>query len=425
MKKIFIFLLVFITGITNVYAADTYTSVLSSVLEDTPSPAVSSIGGEWAVISLARSGKAIDNEYYNEYYNRALEFVECGEVRRYTDYSRLILAISAIGKDTMGIEAKLSDFDKVVSQGINGAIYALIALDSKNYECGIRSDYLNYILSHQLSDGGWSLAGDISDVDVTAMALQALSNYRNLSEVETAINCALGFLNGSEITSSESAAQCIIALCSLNIDPKGYVNELMKYYSDGRFLHIRDGVADAMATEQGALSLTAYERYKNGENALYNMGDVKSGGDIVSCRFLDVDPKDAAAVSRLFEHSIINGKTDYLFAPDDNLTRAQAAAIIVRTMAYTEELKMPSGNYFTDVKNDDWFRIYVNTAAEYGLVNGVGDGKFRPEAVVSAEQLNLMLDRFCAYSGREAAVNADTASRIDAARAIDTILWKN
>ena len=97
--------------------------------------------------------------------------------KKFTEYSRVILALTAIGKDPADVGgydllAKLADMDKVTYQGLNGAIFALIALDSAGYEVPAAAEDANqtsrealvaYILDKQLSDGGWALSGDSAD----------------------------------------------------------------------------------------------------------------------------------------------------------------------------------------------------------------------------------------------------------------------
>ena len=106
-------------------------------------PEVGSIGGEWAVIGLARSGYSVPADYYDEYYTRVEKYVKnCSGVlheRKYTEYSRVVLALTAIGRDPSNVAGynllmPLGDFEKTIWQGLNGPIWALIALDSGNYE---------------------------------------------------------------------------------------------------------------------------------------------------------------------------------------------------------------------------------------------------------------------------------------------------
>ena len=118
------------------------TDTARTVLTTVQSPQVGSIGGEWAVLGLARSGYAAPESWYRTYYAAVEDYVKtCRGVlheKKYTEYSRLILAVSAIGKDPRNVAGydlttPLGDFDKTVWQGVNGPIWALIALDCRNY----------------------------------------------------------------------------------------------------------------------------------------------------------------------------------------------------------------------------------------------------------------------------------------------------
>lgn len=102
---------------------------------------------------------------------------------RYTEYSRLILALTAIGRDPQNVGGydlllPLADLEKTTAQGVNGAAFALLALDCGGYELpqnsaaavqATRDGYVDAILTRQNADGGWSLGGGASDPDLTAM----------------------------------------------------------------------------------------------------------------------------------------------------------------------------------------------------------------------------------------------------------------
>ena len=115
--------------------ADTAQYVCAAV----PEPRVGSIGGEWAVLGLARSGYAVPEGYYQSYYDAVEAYVKARNGilhdKKYTEYARVILALTAIGRDARDVAGydltlPLGDYDKTVWQGINGPIWALIALDS-------------------------------------------------------------------------------------------------------------------------------------------------------------------------------------------------------------------------------------------------------------------------------------------------------
>ena len=105
------------------------------LMEQIPQPTYGSVGGEWAVFGLARSGVAVPKEYFEVYgENVAAYTAEHGGVlhaKKYTEYSRVILAWTALGKDAADVGGfnllvPLADFDQTVFQGINGPIFALL-----------------------------------------------------------------------------------------------------------------------------------------------------------------------------------------------------------------------------------------------------------------------------------------------------------
>ena len=264
-------------------------------------PEVGSIGGEWAIIGLARSGYAVPANYYEDYYARVEKYVKnCSGVlheRKYTEYSRVILALTAIGRDPSKVAGynllmPLGDFEKTIWQGMNGPIWALIALDSGNYEIpknpsaktqATRQLYIDEILNNQMKDGGWSLTGTgDSDVDISAMALQALAKYQDQKAVKSATDKALDYLSDVQdskggyaswgTTNVESVAQVVVALCELGIDlgdsrfvKNGHTltdNLLSFRQSNGGFYHVLDGSDgnNQMSSEQGFYALVAIDR---------------------------------------------------------------------------------------------------------------------------------------------------------------------
>ena len=269
-------------------------------------------GSEWLVIALARSGRDVPDSYYDSVVKAVQDADGVLSDRKFTEYSRTILALTAIGKDPTNVGgydllSKLADMDDVTFQGLNGAIFALIALDSNKYDVPAVADggkqvtrdgLVAYILEQQLSDGGWALSGDSADPDMTAMALQALAAYRTGDKaVQSAVDKALKTLSDMQqadggysswgTLNSESCAQVIIALTALGIDPAKdsrfakngltVLDALLSFAADGGFRHTADGERNDMATEQALCALTAYARLLDGKTALYDMTDVLGG----------------------------------------------------------------------------------------------------------------------------------------------------
>ena len=428
-------------------------------------PEVGSIGGEWAIIGLARSGYSVPADYYDEYYTRVEKYVKnCSGVlheRKYTEYSRVILALTAIGRDPSKVAGynlltPLGDFEKTIWQGMNGPIWALIALDSGNYDIpknpaaktqATRQLYIDEIIKNQMKDGGWSLTGTgDSDVDITAMALQALAKYQDQKAVKTATDSALTWLSKNQdskggfaswgTTNVESVAQVIVALCELGIslDDSRFVknghtlteNLLSFRQSNGGFYHVLDGSDgnNQMSAEQGFYALVAIDRAENGKNSLYRMGDVtkattkpsttvKKGNADASVSvpavsapgttFSDVkNHANQTAIEALASRGIINGMGQGTFMPNKTMTRAEFAAIVTRALG----LAAKDTKAFTDVPSSKWYAGYIGTANSSGIVNGVGNGKFNPEGTITRQEAAAMVARAAKLCGLDTAMDA-------------------
>lgn len=425
-------------------------------------PQVGSVGGEWAVIGLARSGYDVPQKYWDDYYATVEDYVEehKGNLhdKKYTEYSRLIVALTAIGADPSDVAGynlftPLGDFDKTIWQGINGPIWALIALDSGNYDMprnqnaktqATRQMYVDEILGRQLDDGGWNLtdkggAGQ-SDPDITGMALQALAGYQSQPEVKAAIDRALDCLSAAQesnggyashnTSSSESVVQVIVGLCALGIDlndarfvKNGHtlLENLLSYRQDnGSFLHTSAGNGDSqMASEQGLYGLVAAQRAAVRKSTLYHMDDVTvhvtgvtketiglpgKHADVKpvpvsgSVSFADVaGHANQTAIEALASRGIINGKGDNRFDPNATMTRAEFAAIVVRAMGLTPK----ATNAFTDVSSNAWYAGYVGTAYSYGIITGAGNGRFNPDGTITRQEAAVMVARAAKLCGMD------------------------
>lgn len=117
--------------------------------------------------------------------------------------------------------------------------------------------------------------------------------------------------------------------------------------------------------------------------------------------FPDVDGylEYAEAVEYISELGIMVGDDQGNFNPYKTVTRAEMATIVCRMLDETENL--PNSTAFTDVPVGHWANAYVGKAAELGIVNGYGGGKFGPSDPVTYEQAVTMIVR--AIGGGEAA----------------------
>ena len=278
---------------------------ISTVLQkNNPHPKPGSTSGEWLILGLARSDMDVPNTYYDTYYKSLETIVKEKQgvlhKRKYTEYSRTVLALASIGKDPGNVAGynllqPLEDVKAAVQQGINGAIFALLALDDA------RQQYVSYILERELPNGGWALSGNQADLDVTAMAVQALAPYSEDVSVQKAIERAMNFLSTAKIVYCESAAQLLIAMTTLGMDTtavESVLDTLMAFYQQGKgFTHTLDGKVNAMATEQALHALVAVERYYDGDKTLYDMTVVP--GDAILQDGVNEPVTDAKTISVL------------------------------------------------------------------------------------------------------------------------------
>lgn len=299
---------------------EAYAGAKAYIQSAVSAPVVSYLFGEWAVLGQARAKVPLSEAYIAAYYEKVVAYVQKNmgadgvlvdpESRNptVTDNERIVLALTAIGKDpaNVGGENLLKalqnkDIMKVTDTSntdINGLVMGLLALNSRNYTSDT-SWLVQAVLAQQNEDGSWSASADtkpVGDVDMTAMALQALAPYYKdggNETVNTAVEKALNWLSGkyrSGYDSSESCAQVVIALSALNLDANtdarftktvegktlSVLGNLLQYRvaENGGFKHqFADKAVNEMATEQALCAMAAYARFTEKANALYDMTD--------------------------------------------------------------------------------------------------------------------------------------------------------
>lgn len=299
---------------------EAYAGAKAYIQSAVSAPVVSYLFGEWAVLGQARAGVELSDAYIQAYYDKVVAYVQKnmgadGVLRdpeshnpAITDNERIILALTAIGKDPANVGGKNlltalqnKDVMKVTDTSntdINGLVMGLLALNSRNYTSDT-SWLVQAVLAQQNEDGSWRASAEtksVGDVDMTAMALQALAPYYKdggNETVNTAVEKALNWLSGkyrSGYDSSESCAQVVIALSALNLDANtdarftktvegktlSVLGNLLQYRvaENGGFKHqFADKAVNEMATEQALCAMAAYARFTEKANALYDMTD--------------------------------------------------------------------------------------------------------------------------------------------------------
>ena len=300
---------------------EAYAGAKAYIQSAVSAPVVSYLFGEWAVLGQARAKVPLSEAYIAAYYEKVVAYVKAnigsdGILRKpddkntpvITDNERIILALTAIGKDPTNVGGEnllkalqnkdIMQVTDTSNTDINGLVMGLLALNSRNYTSDT-SWLVQAVLAQQNEDGSWRASADtkpVGDVDMTAMALQALAPYYKdggNETVNTAVEKALNWLSGkyrSGYDSSESCAQVVIALSALNLDANtdarftktvegktlSVLGNLLQYRvaENGGFKHqFADKAVNEMATEQALCAMAAYARFTEKANALYDMTD--------------------------------------------------------------------------------------------------------------------------------------------------------
>ena len=317
-------------------------------------------GGEWAVLAEARGGVEARG-WYATYLQNMAQTVAANKGKfdttpgqsKHTEYSRVVLALTAAGANASKFKAADgSTYDLVKPlldactsgryayqasvQGSNGTAFALIALDSGSYHQNAagraaRTALVDLLLKKQMSCGAWGINYETeersADIDITAMVVQSLAPYASRPGVQTAINNAMDWLSAKfkagSFRSSETSAQVVVALSTLGRDAAtdpafvkangvSVLDDLLHYAdrTTGGFLH-DVGSVNGMSSEQAAYALVSYDRYRKGKTSLYDMSDV-----------IAAEPGTAESVEKLIEAIVANGVTESSY---DALTEARLA----------------------------------------------------------------------------------------------------
>ena len=365
-------------------AAEARTAALAYIAENVKTPIVNAVGGEWAILALARGNAEVQTGYYSGYVDRVKQALRGnggvlpGSASRKTEYSRAVIALSALGEDVTNFDGydlllPLAHLGDVTAQGVNGAIYALIAFDTRNWaipaiantaQQTTRQKLVDYILGKEVPSGGFARTGTTVEVDITAMALQALAPYRTdpaYPDVAPAIENALNALSDMQAASggfdfetegeaSESAAQVITALAALGIDAAAdadftkangnALSALLKFQqANGGFYHVAAGTGSMqMATEQAACALVAYDRMLGAKNRLFDMGDVP----------VQLAADKAAKLTAI--NAIDDGLSEALYTPvswaalQNAIAQAVSAVNAAATITQANAVEVPSAS---------------------------------------------------------------------------------
>ncbi|SHE13525.1 Endo-1,4-beta-xylanase A precursor [Chlamydia abortus] len=165
---------------------------------------------------------------------------------------------------------------------------------------------------------------------------------------------------------------------------------------------------------------------KDGDNSKVTIK--RNGTGVYAAIETDISFNDVAShwaksyVDLLSHKLIVDGYEDGSFGPERNITRAEFAAIVVRSLGLSANAS--SSSTFSDVQSGDWYAGVVSAAVQSGLVDGYEDGTFRPNAQINREELAAMVVRALAYAGKDVKVSSTEQDALLAKFAdADSIVW--
>ena len=246
---------------------------------------------EWYIVSLRQY---FPGELDFSEYRKAYEAYAQSGIKNATSRLKAAIALKAVGSSSPFLDQAADS--SIGELGIMSYIYGLHLLNN-----GCRSEKFtadsvtDIILGMQLGDGGWAIMGDGGDVDVTAMAIEALAARMDSREdVRTAIDRGINKLSGLQRedgtfisfgeANAESTAQVLMALSSVGIDctkderfikDGKTVLDVLDLFSlgGGKYSHNLGGDANASAAIQALYALVSYEMMLRDGGNYYVFGE--------------------------------------------------------------------------------------------------------------------------------------------------------
>lgn len=374
---------------------------ISSSLSEAPA-------AEWYAITLSQMG-AYDLSSCKDFLISSFENTSS---RASVTRQKFALALLAIEADLSAIQSETDE--TIGAQGIMSWVYGLHLIHNGFVsESHTENSIIDTLLSLQFEDGGWALSGSIGNIDVTAMTMQALAPYMNVrNDVKITLERATELISELQdddagyksygVSNPESAAQVIVALTAMGIDPftdarfikngLTLLDAVERFrLENGTFAHTLGGAENAMATVQTLYGLVSYKRMLNGQTPYYTFDKTEAAS--ASCVHAASVPAYkwiaigiAAALSVIASIVLFLGKKrsykNYLFIL---ILFAALAAFIFLSDFETAE------NYYTEPVRKENIIGSVTLEIRCDTISGSTDKKHIPEdgAILKNTEFNL------------------------------------
>ncbi len=376
------------------------------------------VNSEGEGILCDRDLKQVSDEVYTY-----LEYLGDGIYEAENDEAILILDANAdvlcsIAQPADGYEVIHDVFESYIITVDSNDIYRIY--DRKSYTTDGATYGWYYRIDEEtftVGDGSYEVETDTPDLIYNADG----------SVTETELNCLIPVKGAKYLLAFDYATEAellydreLVYLLTLNEE---YENIYLHEYDDLIMAEKKDGSIGFVTYDDHVMIPFEYDfdttvdMYRCvGENLLISLGYTVDGvnyADIYlvyyhSTPFVDVKTTNwyFEAVKFVNENGLMTGKGEGIFAPDEQMTRAQLVTTLWR-LAGSPEVEYT--NVFSDVKANKWFTAPIMWAAENGIVNGFADGTFAPNAPLTRDQLAAIMYRYTEFSGGDVSVDGSLA----------------
>jgi len=287
------------------------------------------------------------------------------------------------------VDGKFADYlDGSGGDLVNAHIWGIISLYTAGEDSYNKEKALEWLKKNQNSNGGFPIfKGDTnSDIDLTAMAIVAYSilglDY-NTTEVKKAIDFIEGNLNNRE--SCEAISWYIMARTKLGLHVKSELySKLQNYkFEEGGFKHSKmASKPNYMASWHGLLAENDYITKISIFTRLHNQNKFKD---------LNNNTYGYNHILKLINKGVLSGYPDNTFRPNNSIKRSEFTKLIVYGLGLEKEIS-EEGNEFSDLY-EHWSNKIVKVAVKNGLIRGLGKGRFAPEDRITGAQVATIVVR--------------------------------
>ncbi|MBE7041948.1 MAG: hypothetical protein E7399_00435 [Ruminococcaceae bacterium] len=247
--------------------------------------------------------------------------------------------------------------------------------------------------------GTYTLTGKVGDVTVTAKVTVEGADPLQPPIVETNdvyIYMSNKVVNGT--TKTMLTGQVVQLKASESVTWASSNSSIGMITKDGKLVANNPGVVEI--TAYGATSAASFKVQiaLNPSTVVTLGGEEDDDIEPLVIPFTDLGDYSWATrmICELAADGIVSGKSATLYAPADNVTRAEFASLLVRALKLTSN---EAGADFTDVNEGDWYYNTVKTASALGIVSGYGDGTFGPNDSITREQMAVMAQHAAEVAG--------------------------